>query len=185
MLPDDIRNGGLNRFLTRPLSDRFYRFSLFLSHKLLHTVMRIGPVVVLVLLLPGAFRLSPASGWAYLPLVGALALVLQFSFSYVVAMVAFWWLEIWGILFLKRMLTSFLAGAWLPLTLFPAQVLKVFEALPFHYLIFFPVRIALGKLPVAAIHRGIVIQLAWIGFFTVLGHWLWQRGIKQYSAAGI
>jgi ABC-2 type transport system permease protein len=185
MLPEDIRNGGLNRFLTRPLNDRFYRFSLYLSHKLLQVLMRFVPVAAMIWLLPGVFTLAPSPGWWLLPAAGLLALLLQFSLSYMIAMVSFWWLEIWGVLFLKRMVISFLAGAWLPLSLFPEKVAGFFMALPFHYMIFFPIQIVQGKLATGAILSGLLVQLLWIAAFTVLGQWLWSRGMKQYSAAGI
>lgn len=185
MLPEDIRHGGLNRFLTRPLNDRFYRFSLYLSHKILHTVMRIGPVVVLICFLPRVFMITPSVGWWLLPVAGLLALVLQFSFSYLIAMVAFWWLEIWGVLFLKRLIISFLAGAWMPLTMFPEKIARLFMALPFQYMIFFPIQIVQGKLAPAVIQKGIFVQLLWISVFTVIGKIIWEQGMKQYSAAGI
>jgi ABC-2 type transport system permease protein len=185
MLPEDIRHGGLNRFLTRPLNDRFYRFSLYLAHKLLHSGMRIGPVIILMFLLPKAFALTPSPGWWYLPAASVLALILEFSFSYLVTMIAFWWLEIWGVLFLKRLIVSFLAGGWLPLTLFPEKVLGFLLALPFQYTIFFPIQIVLGKLTPAQIQTGLMIQIFWIFVFTVLSQFVWNRGLKQYTAAGI
>lgn len=185
MLPEDIRHGGLNRFLIRPLNDRYYRFSLYLSHKALHVLMRLGPVIVLIWLIPKVFLLSPAPVWWYLPIAGLLALVLQFSFSYLVAMSAFWWLEIWGVLFLKRLIVSFLAGAWLPLSLFPENIVGWFMALPFQYMVFFPIQIALGKLEPAAIQAGLFAQLVWIVIFTILGKYFWNRGMRQYTAAGI
>ena len=184
-LPEDIRHGGLNRFLTRPLNDRFYRFSLYLAHKIVNGVMRIGPVAVLIFLLPRVFTITPSAGWWYLPVACLLALVLQFAFSYMVAMVAFWWLEVWGVLFLKRLIVGFIAGSWIPLTVFPEQVARYFIALPFQYMIFFPIRIVQGKLTLAAIQSGLLVQLVWIAVFTVIGHFVWQRGMKQYSAAGI
>lgn len=185
MLPEDIRHGGLNRFLTRPINDRFYRFSLYLAHKILHSAMRIGPVMILMILLPKVFALNPSPGWWYLPAAGVLALILQFSFSYIVAMVAFWWLDIEGILFLKRLVVSFLAGGWLPLTLFPEKVAGFLLALPFQYMIFFPIQIVLGQLSSTQIQTGLLIQLFWIAVFTIASKFVWNRGMKQYTAAGI
>lgn len=184
-LPEDIRHGGLNRLLTRPLNDRWYRFSNYFSHKLLHAVLRIGPAALLIAFLPGIFTLAPSPAWWYLPAAGLLALILQFSFSYLVAMAAFWWLEIWSVLFLKRLITSFLAGAWLPLTLFPENIARVFMVLPFQFMIFFPIRIAQGRLTPVEIHSGLLAQLFWIAFFTLAGQMVWRRGIRQYSGTGI
>jgi ABC-2 type transport system permease protein len=184
-LPEDIRHGGLNRFLIRPINDRLYRFSRFCAHKALSVLMRIGPIVLLIFLLPQLFTLHPSPSWWLLPMAGALAMILQFAFSYAVAMVAFWWLEIWGILFLKRMVVAFLAGSWMPLSLFPEKLSAYIMLLPFQYMIFFPVQIALGKLPPAQIQAGIVTQMIWIGIFLIAGRIIWSFGMKRYTAAGI
>ncbi len=183
-LPQDIRNGGLNRFLIRPISDRLYRLSLYLAHKAMYVLMRIGPVILVIFFFPNAFNLTPNVSWWYLPVAGILALLLQFCFSYTVAMLAFWWLEIWGVLFLKRLIVSFLAGAWLPLTLLPPKIAGVFLALPFQYMIFFPLQIMLGKLAPNLLHQGMLFQLIWVIFFWLTSRLLWSHGMKYYSAAG-
>lgn len=184
-LPEDIRNGGLNRFLTRPLSDRIYRFSQYLAHKLLYGAARIGPFIAVVMFFPGLFHLPPRPGWWYLPLACSLALVLQFVFSYAVALIAFWWLEIWGVLFLKRLIVGFLAGSWVPLTMLPAPAARILYMLPFQYMIFFPVQIALGKVAAPDIVAGLWIQCVWIAVFLFLSKILWAQGLKKYSGAGI
>lgn len=184
-LPEDIRNGGLNRFLTRPISDRFYRFSQYLAHKILYGVMRIGPFIIIVFLFPRIFSLPPHPVWWFLPPAMILALILTFVFSYAIALCAFWFLEIWGVLFLKRLIVSLLAGAWVPLTLLPPKIAAVLLALPFQYMVFFPVQIALGKLEVPAIINGLGIQLVWIAVFSLLSSYLWTRGLKHYTGAGI
>jgi ABC-2 type transport system permease protein len=185
MLPDDIRNGGLNRFLIRPISDRLYRFCHFTSHRILYGVMRLIPVAALIIFLPKVFSLPPRLSWWFLPAVGFLAFVLQFVFSYTVALIAFWWLEIWGVLFLKRLVVSFLAGAWLPLTLLPEKIAAVFLALPFQYMLFFPLQIALGKISLSEIWRGMLVQLVWIIIFIAASGFLWKNGLKRYTASGI
>ncbi len=183
-LPQDIRNGGLNRFLIRPISDRLYRFALYVSHKALYILLRIIPVILLVLIFPATFRLTPQVTWWLLPLAGLFAMLLQFFFSYAVAMIAFWWLEIWGVLFLKRLIVSFLAGSWLPLTILPPRAAEIFLALPFQYMIFFPVQLALGQLSWKAALQGMGYQMLWIGVFILLGKIGWTLGMKRYSAAG-
>jgi ABC-2 type transport system permease protein len=132
LLPTDIRNGGLNRFLIRPISDRLYRWHQFLAHKISYGMMRIIPAVLLLVFFPHVFVLTPNPGWWWLPLSGFLALLLQFILSYTIATIAFWWLEIEGILFLKRLIISLLSGAWLPLTVLPAGIAKVLLLFPFN-----------------------------------------------------
>ena len=185
MLPDDIRGGGLSKVLARPMSDRYYRLSLYLSHRALYGVVRMVPVVALMCLMPRFFSLAVGPGYAVLPLVILLSLVLQFTFSYTVALAAFWFLSIGGLLFLKRIVVSFLAGAWIPLVLLPPWARKASAVLPFEYMIAFPVRLALGGQAVGEALRGCLIMCGWILFFWILGSLVWKRGLLRYSAAGI
>jgi len=184
MLPEDIRNGGLNRYLIRPVSDRLYRWNYFLGRKILYGIIRLTPALLVIILLPQFFTLKWHDGLWYLPLISFLALTLQFMLSYTIATFAFWMYEIWGILFLKRLVFSFLSGAWIPLTLFPSRVASVLLALPFQYTTFFPIQVVLGKMNIQQIQYGIGVQLIWIGIFTIASLWLWRAGMKQYCGAG-
>ena len=185
MMPEDIRNGGLSKVLARPLSDRYYRLCLYLSHKALYGSIRMLPVAALICLLPGLFTLSVGLEYAVLPLVLLLSLLLQFTFSYTMALVAFWSLSIGGILFLKRIAVSFLAGAWIPLMLLPPSAQKVSELLPFQYMVYFPVQLALTMMSAGAIVRGCLTMAGWIVILWALSVFLWNRGLRRYSAAGI
>lgn len=185
MLPDDIRNGGLSKVLARPMSDRYYRLCQYLSHRALCGIVRIVPVIVLMCLLPRFFSLAAGPGYAVLPLSILLSLLLQFTFSYTVALMAFWFLSIGGLLFLKRIVTSFLAGAWIPLMLLPPWAQRASEALPFQYMVYFPVRVALTGPTVGEVSGGCLIMGGWIVFFWVLSAFVWKRGLLRCSAAGI
>jgi ABC-2 type transport system permease protein len=185
VLPDDIRNGGLSKVLARPLNDRGYRLCLYLSHRIPSGIIRLAPAVLLMCLLPRFFSVPVGPRLAVLPLVMALSMLLQFTFSYAVALVAFWLLAIGGLLFLKRNIVSFLAGASVPLVLLPPSVLKVSELLPFHYMVFFPVRLALTAMPADTIVRGCLSMCGWIVVLWALGALLWRRGLRRYVAAGM
>jgi ABC-2 type transport system permease protein len=185
MLPEDIRNGGLSKILARPLNDRFYRLCLYLSHRLFSGAVRVLPVAAVMCLLPRLFSLAPGSGLKFLPIVMLLSLLLQFTFSYAVALTAFWFLRISGLLFLKRIVVSFLSGAWIPLMLFPPGVQDLSALLPFQYMVFFPVRLMIGGMPAAAMTFGCLVMSAWIVAFWALGVLLWKKGLLHYSGAGI
>jgi ABC-2 type transport system permease protein len=184
-LPEDIRNGGLSRILARPIDDRGYRLCLYLSHRIASGVVRLVPVVVLMCLLPGLFSVPLGPHLLLLPLVMALSMLLQFSFSYAVALMAFWFLSIGGLLFLKRVVVSFLAGAWIPLVLLPPSLQRVSELLPFHYMVFFPARLAQTAMPAVTIFRGCCVMCGWIVALWGAGALLWARGLRRYVAAGI
>jgi ABC-2 type transport system permease protein len=184
-MPEDIRNGGLSKILTRPMSDRFYRLSLYLSHRAFCGAMRAPLAVAVMCVLPRLFSFSLRPEHAMLPLVLLLSLLLQFTFSYAVALAAFWFQAIGGLLFLKRITVSFLAGAWIPLMLLPLPVREASEMLPFQYMVYFPVRVAQGGMSMDRIMAGCLIMGGWIIALWAMGALLWTRGMRQYSAAGI
>jgi ABC-2 type transport system permease protein len=184
-IPEDIRGGGLSKVLTRPMSDRFYRLSLYLSRRAFCGALRAPLIAAVMCILPGLFSFSLRSEHAMLPLVLLLSLLLQFTFSYAVALAAFWFQAIGGLLFLKRITVSFLAGAWIPLMLLPLPVREASEMLPFQYMVYFPVRVAQGGMPMDRIMAGCLIMGGWIIALWAMGALLWKRGLRQYSAAGI
>jgi ABC-2 type transport system permease protein len=185
MMPEDIRNGGMSKVLARPISDRYYRLCLFFSHRILSGVVRALPVAALMLILPGLFSVSLGPRLFVLPLVMLLSLLLQFTFSYMAALAAFWFLSIGGLLFLKRIVVSFLAGAWIPLVLLPQWAQDASGLLPFQYMVFFPVQLALNRMSWNGVLRGCMVMNGWIVVLWVLGAILWKRGLQRYSAAGM
>lgn len=180
----DVRQGGLNKYLIRPVSDLGYRLSTYLGHKATFALLRLVPAVAVMVLFHQLFALHAHPRLIYLPVAMALALVLQFAFTYAFSMVAFWWQDIWGLLFLKSILGNFLAGGWFPLDLVPPQIMRWLDILPFKYLVFFPTQIVLDRIPASEIAKGLAIQLAWIAILFVIQRMLWNKGLRGYTAAG-
>lgn len=180
----DVRDGGLSRYLLRPMSDLGHRLSTYLGHKSTYAVLRFSPVIAILVLFRSAFHVTPTAAWFYLPIACFMALLLQFAFSYCFAMVAFWWLEVWGLLFLKSLLANFLSGGWFPLDLVPDALMTWLSLLPFQYVVFFPTQIFLGRLTVAQIHHGLLMQVVWIVVLFAAQQVLWRRGLRRYAAAG-
>ena len=55
---------------------------------------------------------------------------------------------------------------------------------PFPYLLYFPVSVYLGQTSGAELWRGLAIQAGWVIFFYFVARWVWQRGIRTYTAVG-
>ncbi len=180
----DVRDGGLSCFLIRPINEQLYRFSTFFSHKICNILICLLTVIIVIFLFPVVFKLSPSNSWIYIPLIGFLSLVLQFMFSYTIALLSFWWLDIEGFLFIKRLIMSFLTGTLVPLTIIPDSITKIVLLLPFQYMVFFPIQVTLGKLDTTSITNGIIVQVIWIIVFTLLSKILWTLGLRQYTSAG-
>ena len=57
-------------------------------------------------------------------------------------------------------------------------------ALPFRYMIGFPVEVLTGQLSTAEMWFGFAIQAGWLAVAMALFAILWRAGVKRYSAVG-
>ena len=181
----DIRDCQMNSFLVKPMNYLVYRIALFVSNRLLYTVVTL-PVVILVFVVFQHYLVWPSS-WAtwILTLISVfLAAWLQFLISYSVAMLAFWMLEISTAVFIIYSFEYFLSGHMFPLGFMPVAFQEVLKLLPFPYELYFPISIFMGKVHGAALWEGLLIQFCWVLIIAFGANTLWQRGLKRYQAVG-
>lgn len=181
----DIRDGGINGFLLKPIDYLTYRLCLFLAGRVIYLGVAIVPVGLFIFYLRD-YVVGPTHpelmGW-FLLSVGMTAL-LQFLMSYTMALLSFWVLEVSTFIFILFALEYIAGGHLFPLDILPPAVATVLYYTPFPYQLFFPVSIYLGQTTGEALWRGLMIQAAWtIGFYFV-ARFVWSRGIRKYSAFG-
>jgi ABC-2 type transport system permease protein len=61
---------------------------------------------------------------------------------------------------------------------------KIVLWLPFPYLIYFPMRIYLGKIPPAQLMLDLLREGIWIAGLSFLNWAVWKKGVRQYVAMG-
>src|SRR5688572_23915708 len=91
----DIKDGNINQFLLKPMDYMAYRLCLFLSGRLIYTVVAVLPVGLFVFFQREYF-VAPPSWTMFGIFLGSMFLtaLLQFFMSYTMAMLAFWVLEV-------------------------------------------------------------------------------------------
>ena len=181
----DIRDGQMNSFLVKPMNYLVYRMALFVSNRLVYTVVTL-PVIILVFVVFQHYLVWPSS-WAtwILAIISVfLAASLQFLISYSVAMLAFWMLEISTVVFIIYSFEYFLSGHMFPLSFMPVAFQEVLKLLPFPYELYFPISIFMDKVHGAALWEGLLIQFCWVLIIAFGANTLWQRGLKRYQAVG-
>jgi ABC-2 type transport system permease protein len=77
-----------------------------------------------------------------------------------------------------------IGGAIIPLSFFPQILQKACLLLPFHFLIYLPMRIYLGKIPLDQVSAELLKEVSWIVGFALLNFMIWKKGIRQYVAMG-
>ncbi len=181
----DIRDGQMNAFLVKPMNYLVYRMALFVSNRLLYTVVTL-PVVILVFVIFQHYLVWPSSWatWTLATISVFLAALLQFLISYSVAMLAFWMLEISTVVFIIYSFEYFLSGHMFPLSFMPVAFQNVLRLLPFPYELYFPISIFMGQAQGAALWEGLLIQFCWVMIIALGANALWQCGLKRYQAVG-
>lgn len=173
-------------YLLKPISYLKYWFSVDLAYKLIDFSFALLEVFLVIYIFKISIYLAPdPSFWILAAISITFALLLNFYLGYFVALIAFWTPQAWGPRFLFDLLLSFSAGAFFPLDVFPKGAQIIFNALPFPYLLFFPVSIFLGRVSPIGIVTGFLITLSWIAILYFAIRYVWRKGLEIYEGGGI
>lgn len=182
---DEIKNGGFNKFIVRPIGYFSYKLSCFLGQKLfqlgLTSILLCGVIIMLSLKFGHSFGASALLGFTASLL---LAFVLNFIIFFCISMVAFWLSEIGFFFEAVRIVIIAFSGGIFPLDVFSSGFLSVLNYLPFKYTVNFPVDVLNGRLAGTDILKGLLVQLMWILLLSGVSRLLWRSGTKKYIAVG-
>ena len=170
----DIRQGELKKYLVQPLDMIGWLLAYRVAHKIAYIITAVPPYAVIFGLAYSYFDTFP-HGWqiaAYL-----CSLILGF-------LIGFWMLEVTSILYIITTVNFFVSGQMFPLDLLPQGWAVFLKSLPFPYLAYFPTMIFLNKIQGTELLQGLVIGCVWALVCFLLARFLYNRGLKQYSAYG-
>jgi ABC-2 type transport system permease protein len=183
----EIAEGGLTNYLLKPINYIKYWFTRDISSKALNLSFATVEIVILYFFLKPTFFVQTNPLQIFLFLASVLfAIVMFFGLLVLVNFITFWLPEGgWASQFLIIVIfTEFLSGAVFPIDILPQAIQNVLYALPFPYLLFFPLQVYLGKLSMAATLQGLFVSGLWMLTLIVVMNQVWTRGIKRYSAVG-
>lgn len=180
---DQIRAGTMNIHLLRPISPIFEPLASEIAGKVVYLVFIVPVTLILGLVLRPELQITPANGLLF-GLALILAWALRFFWGYWIAILAFWATRANALLAVQDSLIFLLAGQVAPIALLPAGLKAAAVALPFRYMIGFPVEVLTGHLSQAQIQVGFALQVGWLLLTLLLFRVIWRTGLKQYSAVG-
>ena len=180
----DIKMGGLNKYLIRPVDYRGYRLVCFLGQKI-PRVMVVAPVMAVIIGLAywQGLPVTVERTFAFLLSMG-IALLLNFSIYYCIGLLAFWLTDVDKLFGTISIVLTVISGGVFPLDIFGGAIEFLVNILPFGYTTQFPVNIINGRYGWGRIGIGFVFQIGWLFFFICLGNYMWKRGVKRYAAVG-
>ena len=184
-IASDIREGQINSFLTKPVNYLAYRFSIFLSGRLVYTAVTIPPILLIFIYYRDYITLPPDLTTYILAFVSLImSAMIQFFITYTLALMAFWILEISTIVFIVYSFEYFLGGQMFPVDIMPLGVQAAMKWLPFYYELFCPIAIFLGRLKGAELATALLIQAGWVLAMWAAARTMWKRGLGHYQAVG-
>jgi ABC-2 type transport system permease protein len=181
----DIKDGNISQFLLKPVDYLWFRLCLFVSGRLTYMAVAFIPMAALVFFLRDYFVLPADWTTLCLFLVSlAMTALLQFFLSYMMAMLAFWVLEVSTFIFILYAFEYIASGHLFPLDILPPAIEKALYFTPFPYQLYFPVGIYMGKIAGAELALGLATQFFWVIAAYGLARFAWARGIHKYEAVG-
>lgn len=181
----NIQDGTLSAFLLKPLSPYGIWLARDLGSKTFFLLLGVGGYIVVALFFREKLILINNIELLALFIISLiLASLLQFLFFESLSLLAFWVENTYGMRFSMRVVMEITGGAIIPISFFPIILQKIFWALPFPFLIYFPMQIYLGKIPSSIIIEEFLKEITWIGALGLLNRIIWRKGVKQYTAMG-
>lgn len=184
-IADDIKSGGLSKYITQPMNYKYYRFCKFVGGKVMQMliVTLLLFISMLFFVFKWSFQIDAFSIITFFISI-VLGLVLNFCIFFLVSQLAFRMTEVWGVFIAVNQGSYLLSGGVFPLDVFGENVYRIVHLLPFEYTVFFQINIINGHLEKHQILDGLLIQLIWILILSALGEVCWKKGLKKYVAVG-
>lgn len=178
------QEGKLFAYLLRPVGYFRYWLTVDWVYKIIGIIFATINVSLLLVIFRTPFVINLSASLILFLLSGLLASVIYFLISILVSSMAFWTYEVWGIRFALTLFLEFSAGAFFPLSVLPPAFAQILSLLPFPYLVYWPAQIYLGKATSFEIIMVFAMMFFWLAVLSVLVNFVWQRGLRVYTAEG-
>lgn len=180
---DQIRTGNIVTELIRPVNFKKMVFSRHLGGTVISIVFYCIPLSILVRIM-----ISKPLPWHKQILYGVLSIILayciQFLYSLIIGLLAFWLIVTWPLNMLLSAVYKLLSGAWIPVTMFPDFLNKINYFFPFRAIYAIPVTIMTSHMKTQHIWQNILVQLIWIIILFTVMEFIWIIGKKKLIVQG-
>lgn len=183
-LATSIRLGDLARWLVRPTSTHLSGAANNVGEKVVKLVLIAPLIAVFALVLRDRMQLphNPVT-WLLFGVSLLMAAAMVFSLDVIVGSLAFWFDEVDGFSWARRLVVSVLSGAVVPLALMPGWAASVVAVQPFRFTVSYPLEVLLGTVS-GSVATGFALQAGWTVVFIGASALVWRRGLRNYQAAG-
>ena len=179
-----IRSGDVSVDLYRPFDVQLYWLANEAGRSLYALATRLAPPMLFASFFFDLRLPTQADVWFAFACSVVAAMLVSFTFRFVVSLSAFWMLDGRGVQSITGFLVAALGGTAYPLQLYPGWVGDIARALPFATVAQFPAEVFLGMHRGAAAVELIGRQLMWAVVFALMGRALLGSATRRLVVQG-
>ena len=178
---EEIDTGSINGLLVRPMNYYEYYLSQLLGYKFVTTMFSfIFPIAIVSIFdLPTQWNRVPAA----LVLI-FYYLIFVYGMSFCISSLAFFFNKVNSLTVTKNLALWLLTGELFPLDLMPEYIKNIFLALPFSCGVYIPVGYITGRIDSTTFLQGFQTTTIGLIVVSIIGFFLWKKGMKQYAGTG-
>ena len=181
-LAEDIRLGRISSYLVYPYDFWRYHAARFLGGlviQLFVTGLTAGALVY-----GGIVTITAWDSFILGILTCLIVAQIWFVICFIIGIMAFWLEETWVFRVMFLTLAQFFSGALIPIELFPQWMTQFLLYTPFPYLTYLTAKVFTGDAPISILQAWGALAI-WFLLLCLFARWLWGRGIRLYTAAGM
>ena len=179
----EIRQGLINKYLIRPISYFWYHLMMFLGVNSLYFIVYSLLIIIFIIIYPGVLFPTLISCVGFIVSL-ILSIYLSYCIYFIMVCFAFWFGEVRSIVIAYNLGMLMISGQYIPIRLFPENILSIIQWTPIPYLVDLPVSIATGLIKDANWINDIGYAFLWCLILTVISLIIYRLGIKGYEAYG-
>lgn len=183
-LADRVKDGSVAVDFLRPLDVQAASVVTEVGMRVFNLLPRGLPSILIGSLVVGMAAPPTAAAWVLGLVIVPLGITLSVSCVYVVAVTGFWLVDVRGVQTFYMVVAGFLAGLFVPITLFPDWLLVLTRATPFPAMMMYPIDVVSGRVAGWGALGLVAAQLGWLVAVLALGQWLTRAGRRRLEVQG-
>lgn len=181
-LAEEIRLGKISTYLIYPFSFWKHHFGVFLAFEGIQLV--IAAITITALTALGVITIGSLAAFAGGITYCLAVAVCWFTVQFLLGIFGFWLEETWVLRVMFITVGNFFSGSVIPLDLYPPWLQEALVYSPFPYLSYVPVKILMGQYD-GSVAFALGVVAVWTAIFAVLAGYVWRKGVRLYTAAGM
>jgi viologen exporter family transport system permease protein len=182
-LSEDIRLGRVSTYLIYPFSLWEFQVTNFISRLIIQIFIAMVCILVLFTAFSSYFGNIRFENFLKGMLLAVFVSIFWFSLQYLIGLLTFWLEETWVLAVIAETVIQLLSGNIIPLDLFPEWAAHLLNYTPFPYVTFVPVKIIMGS--GGDFLTALANLVFWIIVLNLIVLFVWKKGLKLYTGAGM